>query len=112
MDFCKVTIFKQFQEFFQPHDGVKCLKALEMLEMHFKREISNLSCFQADAPFPDELEVPDGRRSMPGPISGLSKEVRCKHETVTRGGRQGRQFPPPMAYDWLTFQRFAFCGVL
>jgi hypothetical protein len=53
MYFCKVTIFKQFQEFFQPHDGVKCLKALEMLEMHFKREISNLSCFQADAPFPD-----------------------------------------------------------
>jgi hypothetical protein len=48
-----VTIFKQFQEFFQPHDGVKCLKALEMLEMHFKREISNLSCFQADAPFSD-----------------------------------------------------------
>jgi hypothetical protein len=53
MDFCKVTNFKQFQEFFQPHDGVKCLKALEMLEMHFKREISNLSCFQADALFPD-----------------------------------------------------------
>ena len=48
-----MTNFKQFQEFFQPHDGVKCLKALEMLEMHFKREISNLSCFQADAPFPD-----------------------------------------------------------
>jgi hypothetical protein len=55
MDFCKVTNFKQFQEFFQPHDGVKCLKALEMLEMHFKREISNLSCFQADASFPDAL---------------------------------------------------------
>jgi hypothetical protein len=54
MDYCKVTNFKQFQEFFQPHDGVKCLKALEMFEMHFKREISNLSCFQADAPFPDE----------------------------------------------------------
>jgi hypothetical protein len=54
MYFCKVTIFKQFQEFFQPHDGVKCLKALEMLEMHFKREISNLSYFQADALFPDD----------------------------------------------------------
>jgi hypothetical protein len=56
MNFCKVTIFKQFQEFFQPHDEVKCLKALEMLEMNFKWEISNLSCFQADAPFPGEPE--------------------------------------------------------
>jgi hypothetical protein len=51
-----MTIFKQFQEFFQPHDGVKGLKGLEMLEMHFKREISNLSCFQADELFPDAQE--------------------------------------------------------
>jgi hypothetical protein len=57
MNFFKVTNFKQFQESFQPHDGVKCLKALEMLEMHFKREISNLSYFQTDAPFSDEESV-------------------------------------------------------
>jgi hypothetical protein len=29
-------------------------------------------------PVEEELTVPDGPRSAPGPISGLSKEVRCK----------------------------------
>jgi len=36
-------------------------------------------------PVEEELGVPDGPMSVPGAISGLSKEVIC--ETVTRGER-------------------------
>jgi hypothetical protein len=39
-------------------------------------------------PVEKELGVPDGPMSVPGAISGLSKEVVC--ETVTRGERQWR----------------------
>ena len=55
-------------------------------------------------PVEEELRVPDGPMSVPGAISGLSKEVIC--ETVTRGERQWKGFPPLTAYDWLASQRF------
>jgi hypothetical protein len=55
-------------------------------------------------PVEEDPEEPDGPRIVPGPSSGLSKDVRSKCETMTRGGRQGRGFPPPTAYDLLKFQ--------
>jgi hypothetical protein len=57
-------------------------------------------------PVEEEMGVPPGPRSVPGPISVPSKEVRYKCETATRGGRQGRGFPPPRRYDWVAFQSF------
>jgi hypothetical protein len=54
MDFCKVTNFKQFQEFFQSYNGDNCLDALETHFKHFKREKCDLSYFKTDAPFPND----------------------------------------------------------
>jgi hypothetical protein len=55
---------------------------------------------------------PDGLSIVPGLSPGVSKEVRRKCETVTKGGRQGRGFLPPTAYDLLAFQQFSLCSVL
>ena len=63
-------------------------------------------------PVEADPEEPDGPTIAPGPSSGLSKEVRCKCETVTTGERQGRGFPPPTVYDLLKFQLFSFWSVL
>ena len=37
----------------------------------------------------EDLGMPDGPRIVPGPISGVTKEVRCKCETVTGEGDKG-----------------------
>ncbi len=58
---------------------------------------------------PVEVETPDGPGIVPGPSSGVSKEVRCRCETVTG---DGGGFSPPTAYDLLKFQLFSYWGVL
>ena len=50
---------------------------------------------------------------LPGYSSGESIKVRCRCETVTRErGKDAKESPPPVAYDWLKSQILSTLDVL
>ena len=55
------------------------------------------------------LEGLEGPGVEPGATSGESIKVRRECETRTE---QGKEFPPPAAYDLLKFHKFSFWNVL